>query len=269
MLGLLMKLAERSPAIRRFLWLRWYQYLAGYDEREWHFMNYGYQTAVAEDEPRKLQPADEPNRYSIQLYDRVAGAVDLRGKALLEVGSGRGGGSSFVHRYHHPTQTTGLDFSAKAVKFCRARHHYAGLEFAHGDAEHMPFADDSFDAVLNVESSHCYGSMPRFVAEVARVLRPEGHFLFADFRTPAMAEQLRQLFAESNLEIVERETITDNVLRALSLDSERKLSLLEKAAPKRMLGTLRRFAAIEGSDVYESFANGTFVYERYALRKGA
>ena len=49
-----------------------------------------------------------------------------------------------------------------------------------GDAESLPFGDEMFDAVVNVESSHCYGSTPAFLAQVKRVLRCGGHFLFAD-----------------------------------------------------------------------------------------
>ncbi|MGH8281569.1 MAG: class I SAM-dependent methyltransferase [Gammaproteobacteria bacterium] len=33
------------------------------------------------------------------------------------------------------------------------------LELGQGDTENLPFADQSFDAVINIESSHCY---PRF-----------------------------------------------------------------------------------------------------------
>ena len=44
------------------------------------------------------------------------------------------------------------------------------------------------DVVLNVESSHCYGSMPRFLAEVRRVLEPRGYFLHADFRARSALE---------------------------------------------------------------------------------
>jgi ubiquinone/menaquinone biosynthesis C-methylase UbiE len=57
-----------------------------------------------------------------------------------------------------------------------------GLDFVQGDAENLPFPDESFDAVLNVEASHANPRFPRFIAEVARVLRPGGHFLYADMR---------------------------------------------------------------------------------------
>ncbi|QDU31359.1 Phthiotriol/phenolphthiotriol dimycocerosates methyltransferase [Anatilimnocola aggregata] len=55
-----------------------------------------------------------------------------------------------------------------------------GLSFVVGDAENLPFEDDTFDAVVNVESSHCYRSDPAFLAQVRRVLRTGGHVLFAD-----------------------------------------------------------------------------------------
>ena len=59
---------------------------------------------------------------------------------------------------------------------------------AHVDSEDLPFPDDSFDAVINIESSHTYPNFSRFLAEVARVLRPGGHFLYTDVRnTPDIA----------------------------------------------------------------------------------
>ena len=57
-----------------------------------------------------------------------------------------------------------------------------GLTFVQGDAQKLPFSAQSLDAVINVEASHCYPNFPGFLAEVARVLRPGGHFLYADFR---------------------------------------------------------------------------------------
>ena len=47
-----------------------------------------------------------------------------------------------------------------------------------GDAQDLPFPDESFDAVINVEASHIYPNFERFLGEVARVLRPGGHFLY-------------------------------------------------------------------------------------------
>ena len=98
------------------------------------------------------------------------------GREVLEVGSGRGGGASFVARYLRPSRVVGVDVSPQSVAFCRARHSAPGLSFEVGNAEQLGFAAASFDAILNVESSHCYGDMGAFVREVRRVLRPERPF---------------------------------------------------------------------------------------------
>jgi ubiquinone/menaquinone biosynthesis C-methylase UbiE len=269
LIRLAMKLTELSPRFKRFLWRRWYQYLAGYQLRDWRFMNYGY-APLNEGEPLlSLQPADELNRSSIQLYHHVASVVPLAGLDVLEVGCGRGGGTSYVKRYLRPRQLTGVDFSAKAVRFCQATHHIEGLSFVQGDAESLPLPDESFDAVLNVESSHCYGSMPAFLRQVRRVLRPGGQFLFADLRMARDLQRLHEQLLASGLTVVQREDITSNVLAALQGDSERKLALIEKSVPKRLLSAFRQFAALEGSDTYEAFRTGAMVYVRYVMQTGS
>ena len=76
------------PGFKKTLWRAWYEYLAGsHRAPEWTFMNYGYAAPGAE--ALALVEADEPDRHCIQLYDHVAGAVDLKECVVLEVGSGR------------------------------------------------------------------------------------------------------------------------------------------------------------------------------------
>lgn len=267
LIRLAMWLCVVSPQFKRLLWRRWYQYLAGYRQSEWRFMNYGY-TSLTDDEPALvLQPDDEPNRYSIHLYHRVARAVPLAGLDVLEVGSGRGGGASFVKRYHQPRSMTGVDFSPKAVSFCQGQLRLEGLSFVVGDAESLPFDDESFDAVLNVESSHCYGSMPKFLEQVRRVLRPGGHFLFADLRSAEDRDRLQRDLENSGMTILEQEDIRENVVAALRCESARKLALIEKSVSQPLQNAFRQFAAVEGSEVYDGFKTGATVYVRYVLKK--
>lgn len=269
LIQLAMRLSEISPAFKKFLWRRWYQYLAGYQIADWRFMNYGFSDEDAGETLLALQAADEPNRFAIQLYHRIASAHNLSGLDVLEVGCGRGGGASFLTRYHRPKSLTGVDFSPKAVRFCRENHRLEGLSFTAGDAESLPFADESFDAVINVESSHCYRSMPAFLTQVRRVLRPGGHFLFADLRSAADGERLHQHLTECGLTILEREDITPRVLEALRRDSQRKLALIERSVSPRLRHTFHEFAAIEGSEIYRGFRDGGAIYQRYLLQKGS
>src|ERR1044071_1738159 len=167
---LLGRLAKSSPGAKRALWRTWYQFLSRRFRRaEWTFMNYGYAPLSGENMDIGISPNEEADRYYAQLYHHAASGVDLCGKDVLEVGSGRGGGCSYVSRHLRPNTMTGVDFAHSAIAFCRKTHPVEGLTFVQGDGEALPFENASFDAVLNVESSHCYGSMDRFAAEVFRV----------------------------------------------------------------------------------------------------
>ena len=229
------------------------------------FMNFGYAT-VDQQGAIALGPDDQNNKYAIGLYHRVAGAVDLRGGDVLEVGSGRGGGSSFLMRYLKPRSVTGVDLAASAVKFCRRRHRIDGLEFRQGSAEQLPFDSESFDAVVNIESSHCYPSFVRFMDEVWRVLRPGGHLLFADLRR---AEQMGELRGQVGrlFTIVEDECITANVCRALELYSETRNQLIDRSTPRLLRTPMRNFAAVKGTPAYMALQRRELDYWRFVLRK--
>jgi hypothetical protein len=103
-----------SPYVKKLLWRQWYQFLAGHHQtKDWSFMNYGYAPLHDHSDTVKLDEADEPNRYFIQLYHHVVSAVDLTNLDVLEIGSGRGGGASYIKRYLKPKALTGVNFSDK------------------------------------------------------------------------------------------------------------------------------------------------------------
>lgn len=255
------------PKFRKATRKQMYQFMARYyQKRDWSFMNYGYAPEDATEIPM-LEADDEINRYCIQLYHHVANAVELRGLKVLEVGSGRGGGADYIKRYLGPARMIGVDFSDKAVNLCR--HHYCveGLSFVPGDAEHLPFDDDSFDAVVNVESSHCYGSMTAFLAQVRRVLKPGGHFLFADFRPREQIKELDEQLAHSKMQPVRQKDITPNVIEALDADHERRLAHIRRGAPKLLVKLIQEFAGTKGAGIYKGFQSGAVVYKSFVLQK--
>ena len=49
-----------------------------------------------------LEVSDEPNRFCIRLYHRVATQTDLEGKKVLQVNCGHGGGAAYLTRTLHP-----------------------------------------------------------------------------------------------------------------------------------------------------------------------
>ena len=214
-----------------------------------------------------LEPSDEADRLAIQLYDHTLGDAALNGTDVLEVGSGRGGGASYIARYRHPQTVTGLDFSERAVDLCNEHRRAPGLTFVLGDAQAMPFADGSFDAVVNVESSHCYPSVERFLAEVDRVLRPSGSLFYADLRTLDGLATLRGQLAASALTLQTLSDITENVLAALRLDSDRKVELIRSSIPRVVRRPMRSFAGIRGTTNYKGFKSGRMRYVSAVLTK--
>lgn len=252
--------------LQKRVWRWWYQGLAvGWRDRQWTFMNYGW--LPPEDVPPfPLEPADEPDRCFIGLYHLLANSLDLEDKRVLEVGSGRGGGSSYFARYHRPDEVIGIDFSAATVRLARRLNGgIPGLIFQQGDAEKLPFADESFDAVVNVESSHCYGDVPAFLREVERVLRPGGRFGWVDIRGKGMMPATREAFANSRLVPLVEQDITQDVLRALDAMHERKSKLIESLRLGRAVA--RQFSATKDSALYASLKAGKACYLCKVLEK--
>ncbi len=259
----------KLPNLRRKLAHYSYERLASrLRNPEWTFMNYGL--VPADGVVPELAAKDEADRLSIQLYHRAVSPVDLHGKRVLEVGSGRGGGASFLARYHGAAHVTGADFSAHAVALARTFHAaVANLEFTEGDAEHLPFPDASFDVVVNVESSHCYGQMDKFLSEVLRVLRPGGYFLYTDFRAPTdIAPLERMLDGQPGWQRVAHEDITGAVVAALEAGDEEKRKLIKRLVRRR--GARKpagEFAGLVGSRMYEIFRKREMIYYRYVYRR--
>ncbi len=235
----------------------------------WTQMNYGYATVDGDGHTIALEPADEAERFCHQLHARVAGAVDLANKDHAEVSCGRGGGAAFVHKSFGPKSTIGIDIAPCAIEFCRARHVAPGLEFSVGDAENLPLEDESVDAITNIEASFCYGDMGKFLAEVHRVLRPGGWFLFADMRLLEEVSGLLDELRDSGLEVLEGEDITQNVFRSLELDHDRRISMIHGSAPRLLRGAMGTFAGVKGSRMPNLLSNREMLYLRFVARKSA
>ncbi len=241
--------------------------LSRYGFSELKFLNYGYVSLDPNCEHFELDESDELERYGLQLYNHTVSDVSLKGKDILEVGSGRGGGASFITRYFEPNSYVGLDLSKKVIRFCNKNYKLPGLSFVYGNAENLPFNDMSFDAIVNIESSRDYKNIDNFLSEVYRVLRPGGYLLLADLRTTEGNELLRNQFKEAGFNIIREENIVKNTLKALELDYERKYKLVNSKAPRILKSIASEFSSLKGTKRYESFVDGSLIYLRYIIMK--
>jgi SAM-dependent methyltransferase len=247
------------PWVQKTAWKWWYQILARrWRDADWTFMNYGW-APPAGTAPFALDPADEPDRWFIGQYHRLASVLPMEGARVLEVGSGRGGGSSYVARYFRAAEVVGLDYSAAATALARKLHKdVPNLSFREGDAEALPFEDGSFDIVLNVESSHCYGNMAGFVAEVERVLKPGGRFGWSDIRGAGMMAATVAAFDRPGLRLIDEEDITADVVRALDAANDRKMAKI--GSLRFGQAVVRQFSATKGTSLYGSLKAGKTRY---------
>jgi fatty-acid O-methyltransferase len=229
------------------------------------FLNYGYE----EDPPMALplSASDEPNRFFIQLYHRTATQADLAGKRVLEVGCGHGGGSSYLMRTLHPDSYTGLDLNQAGIDFCRRRHNLAGMTFVQGNAENLPFPDQSFDVVINIESSLHYQDFPRFIREVERVLGPKGHFLYADLRSAHHIADWEAALRDAPLRMVSHTEISAEVVRGIEKNTQQWLDAIDRHVPAFLRSFARDNAGVRGSRIHQGLQNGGMSYRMYCFAK--
>lgn len=258
---------EFPAVLRRPMWRVWHNLLIRFDKDSTvNFMNYGY-AGLNGDAKLELAKVDEVNRYCIQLYDQVVNSIDLERKKVIEIGSGRGGGASYIARYYKPLKYVGVDISSGVIKFCNEHYNVQGLSFVEGKAEKIPFENDSFDAVVNVESARCYSDMKIFFNEVHRILQANGHFLFADMIEPDRVENVKNDLLSSGFKIQSERDITMNVVKGLDLDTKRRENQIQNKVPGFLRKSFEKFAGTKGSTRYNSFSNGQYQYWSFVLTK--
>lgn len=241
----------------------WYNYISSHDRSgQVIFLNYGF---IGNEKPR-LSEAEETNRNYIQLYHHAVNKLKIKNTRVLEIGSGRGGGAFYVSTHFKPEIYFGLDLSERATKFCKNFYKYKNLKFINGDAMRLPFPDEFFDIVINVESSHTYKSFERFIKEVTRVLKPKGKFVFVDHRPRDKTSELISAL-KKEFSIKKKENITKNIVKALDKDSKNKERLISNESPKLLKNLFLDFAGVKGSSIYNRFKFQDSLYWNFLLKK--
>ncbi len=104
---------------------------------------------------------------------------------VLEIGCGQGDGVSEIASWFHPKAMHAFDLDEKQVALARERladfeTDGVDLRLWTGDAEHIEAPDGTYDAVFEFTIFHHVPDWRRAIAEVHRVLKPGGHFLFEE-----------------------------------------------------------------------------------------
>jgi 27-O-demethylrifamycin SV methyltransferase len=145
-----------------------WDYLLGED------LHYGYFTGTC----KSLTDATDA------LTDQMLALADLHsGLTVLDIGCGTGkAGCRIAAEYD--CQLTGISPSTACIKRAAELATSLGLadaaRFIPGDGTQLQFADNSFDRVWVMESSHLMDDKPALLGECARVLKPGGRVILCD-----------------------------------------------------------------------------------------
>jgi SAM-dependent methyltransferase len=128
---------------------------------------------------------------SLELGERLLDAAGVgRGKRLLDVACGPGRLTAAAAA--RGAEVAGVDFSDRMIE--RARRLFPALDFRVGDAEALPFPDESADAVV-VNFGVLHFARPDYaMVEACRVLKPAGTLAFTLWAGPAEHAGMRLMF---------------------------------------------------------------------------
>jgi len=229
------------------------------------FLNYGYVPTDSNNESSFTIPAGTFNVNSVRLVFEVIGSLDLNDCTIVEIGCGRGGNTALVAE-KFDAQLIGVDMSSEAIAFCSKTHVKNPIDFRVGDALNLPLADDSCDAIINVESSHSYGNLPKFLSEVGRICRSGGWFLHTDFLSAEDWDLVRMRLKALGFVTESDRDITANVLASRDQASSNYEQVYGDGNAR-----VANFLALPGSAIYEQLRAGLLEYRimRSQLRTGA
>jgi SAM-dependent methyltransferase len=126
-------------------------------------------------------------RYALEPYIfDFAEFKNARGLKVMEIGVGMG--ADYLEWLKAGAQAAGVDFSAASIEKARRRCELAGYrpELRVGDAENLPFPDNSFDIVYSYGVMHHSPNTQQCVREAWRVLRPGGRARIMVYHHPSL-----------------------------------------------------------------------------------
>jgi ubiquinone/menaquinone biosynthesis C-methylase UbiE len=118
-------------------------------------------------------PAADVTATALQSLIRLLGSGP--GKCL-DVGCGTGIALPELSKLHW--SVVGVDISADQLRIAREKATGSDVELLEADASHLPFPSASFDAVVSMLTHSDLDDPQRAFAEVYRVLRPSGKFVY-------------------------------------------------------------------------------------------
>ena len=122
-------------------------------------------------------------RYNQATLSRVVEALKLSpAGCVLDVGCGTGELMRLVQSHHPQATLVGIDVTPEMMAVAREKFQRAPrVRLCLAEAEALPFAAESFDAVVSCNMLHHVRAIDQLFRECARVLRPRGQLVVVDW----------------------------------------------------------------------------------------
>lgn len=231
-------------------------------------------------------------QVAAELLGRLT-AFDFSPAVVLDLGSGTGRGARELRRRYRRALVIALDLSPGMLR--EARRHVAPwrrFERLCGDALRLPLADASVDLVFSSLMLQWCEPLGAALAEVRRVLKPEGFFAFSTFG-PDTLHELRSAWASADgynhvNGFIDMHDVGDALVRAglmepvldvdrVTVEYADVLSLMRDlktigahnvtAGRPRALAGRARLKRVE--EAYETFRRGAYLPATYEIIYGA
>jgi ubiquinone/menaquinone biosynthesis C-methylase UbiE len=164
---------------------------------------------------------NNPARAAIQRYFEARRLIQmggrLRGGAALEIGCGRGVGAQIILERFGAETVDAFDLDPRMARLARRRLERFGprVRLWVGDAEFIPAPDSTYDAVFDFGIIHHIPRWRAALAEIRRVLKPQGRFYAEEVLRPFIQHPVsRRLFEHPQEDRFDREEFCKGLIEA-------------------------------------------------------
>jgi SAM-dependent methyltransferase len=147
----------------------------------------------------------------------------LRSARVLDFGAGVGTSAAYFQVYFPETRVTCVDVSIKSLEIAAARFGQ-NADFVAFDGGRLPFADGTFDVAFSACVFHhiAAGEHPGLLAEMRRVLRPDGQLMIFEHNplNPLTVHTVNTCSFDENAVLIRGRTMKQRLDRAGFRDAE-------------------------------------------------
>lgn len=142
----------------------------------------------------------EPYIFAPWAKDLVKSAGLKDGESLLDLGCGTGVVAREAFSVSPSTRIVGLDIGQAALDVAKASSPTQNIEWKLGDSQALPFSSEEFDVVLSQQMLQFVPDKKKAVAELKRVLKPNGRYYVSVWTRPSPG-----LYIDVVAKVVERD----------------------------------------------------------------